>query len=629
MALKKTDNSPRFGLVFEPSGISCRVAEGVTIIQAASDHHIPIRSDCGGKGRCGKCLVTAHPADRLSPPSEAEMKVLSKEQLAAGVRLACQARVFGPLTTTVPDICLDDQVVVGKTDIDGKYPVSPMVERLVLPAARISDRDGQSHPDIATFLKAQAKTSAGKSIEFQDPWAIQALSQPFIFNNDLTLVSHQQRGVTAILKGERTRSLGVALDIGTTTLAGYLCDLRSGTVLASAGSANPQRRYGEDVISRIAYANEHEGGTQILQELVVGEVNALIGRCLENVGASRDDVDEVAVVGNTTMLQLFAGLHPHSLGFSPYPPICRTLVDLRAVELGLDLNPGTNIHILPMISGFIGGDTMGAIIAERPHEQEHLCLIVDIGTNGELVLGNKDGLWVTSCATGPALEGAHISCGMRAVPGAIHKVEIAPSTRQVHIEVLGGADGARPAGICGSGIIDAAAGMRRAGLVLPNGRIKEGMPGVLSDERGIGRRFVLVPAEKSAAGRDISVTLEDIRQIQLAKGALSVGIQFLMRASGVSHIDRIILTGAFGARFNWENAVTIGMLPKSSTFNEVRVVENAAGFGAIMGLLDKRRREEAQNLLSGIRVLELAEEPDFAVAFPMAMTFPPVVGEKE
>jgi uncharacterized 2Fe-2S/4Fe-4S cluster protein (DUF4445 family) len=622
--LNKTERSRRHRLLFEPMGVSCHVPEGLTIMEGASGHHMDIRSDCGGKGRCGKCQVSVHPADSFSEPSDEETKVLSPEDLASGQRLACQARVFGPATVTIPAGDVDEDLVFGKADITGRYPVSPMVERVCLPPARLSNREAHHHPDVAGFIKSRARTLRGKSIEFLDQRAVRALSEPFVFHDDITLVCHEKSGVTAILRGDWPRSLGAALDIGTTTLALYLCDMQTGAVLTSAGASNPQRRYGEDVISRISFSNERDDGVHMLHEIVIEEVNVLLGRCLEVAGASRKDVDEVVAVGNSTMLHIFAGLHPHALGFSPYLPISRTMAAARAADIGLDLNPGTHIHMLPMISGFVGGDTMGAIIAERPHDYERFTLIVDIGTNGELVLGNKDGLWVTSCATGPALEGAHITCGMRAAPGAIYSVHIDPKTHDVHAEIIGDSGDRLPRGICGSGIIDTAAAMRRSGLLLPNGRIKEGMPGVVSDEQGIGRRFVIVPPGESATGREISITLGDIRQVQLAKGALAVGIQFLMRAAKVTHIDRIILTGAFGARFHWENAVTIGMLPESSLFTEVRAVENAAGVGSILALLDKNRRKEAQDLLERIQFLELAEEPDFATAFPMAMTFPPL-----
>jgi uncharacterized 2Fe-2S/4Fe-4S cluster protein (DUF4445 family) len=416
--------------------------------------------------------------------------------------------------------------------------------------------------------------------------------------------------------------LGVAIDIGTTTLAAYLCDLVDGKILTSAAIANPQRRYGEDVISRISYANENEAGMEMLGKAAAEGINGLIADCLRVVGAGKDIIDEVVVVGNTTMQQAFAGIHINSLGFAPYLPISRVLPDMNASDLRLDLNCGTNVHFFPMISGFVGGDTMGVIIAERPHQRDEISLIIDIGTNGEIVLGNRKGLWVTSCATGPALEGAHIECGMRAQAGAITRLAIDPDTCNVSYESLGNPEKDLPRGLCGSAIIDVAAEMLRVGIMLPNGRLKEGMPGVEVDENGIGRKYGLVSAERTNGGNEIYVTLNDIRQIQLAKGALASGIKLLMRHAQISHIDRLVLTGAFGARFDWQNGVAIGMLPATNLFSRVEVVENAAGVGAIMALLDGGYREEAKNLVASIQYLELAKEKDFPTEFATAMTFP-------
>jgi uncharacterized 2Fe-2S/4Fe-4S cluster protein (DUF4445 family) len=334
------------------------------------------------------------------------------------------------------------------------------------------------------------------------------------------------------------------------------------------------------------------------------------------------DVDEVTMVGNTTMEQILLRIHPHGLGRSPYLPVSCRPWNLRASEIGLNLNPGTNVSVFPVISGFVGGDTLGVILSERPFEKEETSLIIDIGTNGEIVLGNRNGLWATSCATGPALEGAHITCGMRATTGAIHQVMIDPETYKVKYKTLGDGETGSPLGICGSGIIDAVAGMLRSGLLLSNGRIKEGLPGVVSDEKNIGRKFVLVSAKDSASGEEIVVTLSDIRQIQLAKAALFLGIKLLMRHAGLDHFDRLVLTGAFGARFNWKNAMDIGMLPEISDHMEVTVVSNAAGLGAVKALFDGKLRKEAWKVAETVKFMELAEDPDFSEEFPDATMFP-------
>lgn len=605
-----------YRVLFEPSGVSCEATEGETLLHTAHANGIALRSDCGGGGACGKCKLFVFPLENASAPSPKELEVLSPDELAQGMRLACQSRPSGPLTATVPAYSLDAGTAVGKTGVKGRFPVQPAVERILLKGGPPPE-DGPR--DLAASL-AEKGREIGKAVAFKENPSLQDLSRPFAYEGDITLVSHIERGVTAVLPGHRRRSLGIAIDIGTTTLAAYLCDLTEGAVLTSEASANPQRRFGEDVISRIAFADNQPDGLDILHEMVVEELNRLIRRCLATAKAEKEDVDEVSVVGNPTMEQLFASIHPHSLGRAPYLPVSLAPAPLRAGEVGLDLHPAANVYLFPVISGFVGGDTLAVILADRPHEREEISLIVDIGTNGEVVLGNRRGLFVTSCATGPAFEGAQIACGMRAVAGAIHRVAIDPSTCSVKWDLIGGTDREKPRGICGSGIIDAVAEMGRAGLLLSSGRMREGMPGVVTDGKGIGREFVLVSKSESVAGRNISIALSDIRQVQLAKAALYSGIALLMQKAGIDRIDRMLLTGAFGARFNWKNAMSIGMLPQIQT--SASTVENAAGVGAVMALLDHARRKEASDLAQRIQVLELAGDPDFQTVFPMSMTFP-------
>lgn len=613
-----TDYHP---VLFEPLGVSAQVETGMTLMDATIQD-IPIRFDCGGKGICGKCRVIAEPAVHLSAPSESEAEVLGPDQLAKSVRLACQARILGPIKVTVPEQMADSREARGKTDLAGTFPLDPMVSRIVLPPAAAPVHAGSISSNRGAWLCERAAQEAGRSLFFRDHDALRQLSRLDNLQGALTLVQHRKKGVTAVLSGSHRRALGLAVDIGTTTVAVYLCDLGTGRILASAASVNPQRRFGEDVISRISFADTEKTGLETMQALIVETLNYLADRCLQQAGGRREAIDEVTVVGNTTMEQVFAGFHPHGLGVSPYMPAVRTPLDLRAVELGLSFNPGTNVHLFPVISGFVGGDTMAAIIADAPQNREAVSLIIDIGTNGELVLGNRNGLWSTSCATGPALEGAHISTGMRAVSGAIHKVDIDASSGEIRLGVIGEEDGARPVGLCGSGIIDAVAAMRRCGIILPSGRFQEGMPGVVCDDRGIGRRFVLVPAEKSVTGKDIALSLQDVRQIQLAKGALLVGIELLMERAGFEAVAHTVLTGAFGARFNWRNAVTIGMLPLAAVSGEVLSRDNLAGIGAIMALLDRKARFRARELAREVNFIELADEPNFQMRFVRATQFP-------
>jgi uncharacterized 2Fe-2S/4Fe-4S cluster protein (DUF4445 family) len=523
----------------------------------------------------------------------------------------------------IPARMADSREVRGKSGLSGRYFVNPSVERVILPETSFPAREEGVAESVTGWTRDRARRAFGREVVFENPHAVRQLSRITKPAAEITLVTHLDSGVTAVIPGRRTASLGVALDLGTTTLAAYLCDLKTGDILAAHAAVNPQRRYGEDVISRIAVADGNPAGMETLNRLIIEGVDGLIGECLGKSGHAREDVDEIAVVGNTTMEQIFAGFHPRSLGVTPYMPAARRFPPFRAADLGLDLSPGTPVHLFPVISGFVGGDAIGAILADALYDREEMTLIVDIGTNGEVVLGNRDRIWATSCATGPALEGAQISCGMRAVSGAIHRVDADPDGQRVRYRVLG-EEGTPPVGICGSGIIDAMAVLRRTGVIRPNGRLNESHSAVMCDEKGIGRRFVLAPASESGSGSDIAVTLKDVRQIQLAKSALAVGIRFLMRQAGVETVERTILTGAFGARFDWRNAVNIGMLPREAASGRVLPMDNLAGVGAIQALLNRTRRKEAEAVSRRVRFIELAESPDFAARFAEWTGFPPL-----
>lgn len=595
--------------------------EDGTVFEVAHRKGFPLRSDCGGKGQCGKCLVRIKQTNEVTPISDAERLALSPEKIREGWRLACQVRSHVPIPIEIPASSIETKEFLSKNVSEGSYPCDPIIDRFSIDQVTVSN-DSVTARDIVSLIVDKARTQRKKVIRFSEATSVKELSQSYFSDGQITVVNCLGRGVITVLKGDRKNCLGVAVDIGTTTLAVYLCDLRNGKVVGSSASLNPQRAYGEDVISRVNFANERAKGVNELCKLVISEVNRLIHRCLKGAAVEVQDIDEVLILGNTTMEHLFLGFHPHCLGVAPYLPIKSDAEVFTAGDLGLDLNPGANVHVFPVISGFVGGDTVGVMLAEEPHLRKEVSLIVDIGTNGEVILGNSDQLWVTSCATGPAFEGAHISCGMRATHGAISKVDIDSSTLRVVYSFFGENGALGPSGICGSGIIDTVAAMRKVGLLLENGRIKEGLPGVVVDDNGIGRSFLLVPADETATGEEIKITLDDIRQIQLAKAALATGIKLLMCRAKISSIDRLVLTGAFGARFDLRNAVSIGMLPRPAPETEIKVVENSAGIGAIMALLDQKRRREAVYLSKFAQFMELSREPAFLNEFPMAMSFP-------
>ena len=592
------------------------------IFDLAFSQGLIIRSDCGGKGSCGKCKVEVNPSANLSPVTESELEILSSVDLARGFRLACQAIALGKVSVSVPEDSIEVPSSTVKTDLKGSFPVDPMVRRLFIDLRPNSNTE---HRDFVSILRKMDPSLNNN--EFWDPVILRDLSAHWTEKGGITLVRHRKKGVTAVLPGSKSMSLGFAVDVGTTTVAAYLCDMVTGNVLGASSCANPQRRYGEDVISRIAFACKNENGTRTLKDLIIEGINALFEECLSICGAKSCDVDEVALVGNTTMQHLFCGFNPRSLGGAPYLPVSREAYDWRASDLGLNLSPCVNVHIFPVISGFLGGDTVGAILWDETNRRDETTLLVDIGTNGELVLAKGAELWATSCATGPAFEGAHISSGMRAVDGAITRIRIDPADLNLTYDVIKHEAISFPRGLCGSGVIDAVAEMRKVGLIRQNGRLDEAIPGVICDSKGIGRRYTLVASDETGIGSPIELTLGDIREVQLAKTALNLGIKFLMASADVNQVDRLVLTGAFGARFDWKNAVAMGMLPVSCVSGIVETIANAAGLGAVLALLDSTCRERAAALAQEVRVLELSEHPDFNTEFPFALDFPPVTRE--
>ena len=590
-------------ILFEPFGRRIQAEDGTTIFQAALNNGIQLRADCGEKGTCGKCRVVVDNPDHLSPRSDSEDRKLKKRD--ATHRLACQARIHGDLHVTVPEKLLLKNEVHGKTEIHGDFTLEPAVERRVLEAAELKIKDTCSQLD--TIAQALGETPPLNVVSLD---TLSVLSEDEAYAGPLTLTRHNRRGVTIAHKGAFPESLGVAFDIGTTTIAAYLCDLDSGKILTAKAAVNPQRRFGEDVISRIAAVSEDPAKLMPMSRLAATAMDDLIGHCLDSVQLSRENIDEITVVGNTTMQHIICGLNPRTLGLSPYLPMTRSSLSITAGDLGLNLPKGLPVYVFPVISGFLGGDILSACLGDLSHTRPETTLMIDIGTNGELMLCNGDELWATSCATGPALEGAQISCGMRASSGAISRVWDDGTT--IGYETIGDA---KPVGICGSGIIDALAALRRTGITQENGHFNPEAPGVTVDDKGLGKAYTLPDS-------DIQIHLKDVRQVQLAKSALFVGINSLIEKSGVKKVDRTILTGAFGAKFNWKNAMDIGMLPPRACEGEVISMENLAGSGAIMALMDHRHRRAIEEMAPTITFLDLASDPAFVMQFADATRFP-------
>ncbi len=600
--------------------ITFEVLSGESLTSASQRIGRSIRMLCGGAGVCGKCRIIARHQERLSPLTTAERDHLSTEEIAAGYRLACQVQFKGPGTVAIPESSLDQPDGFAKEAGLARIDPDPWVRRIVLPSTSLPPASDSLAASWEEAIVCDAKAAGVDALNFRQLRSLQQMSRCQTTDPAITLVIHAEHGITAVLAGQRTRSLGIALDIGTTTMAAYLCDLTSGTMLSSAAAANPQREAGEDVISRIAHCSRHPEGLTRLQTLAVEEIDRLIGRCLDGAGAERDSIDAVSVAGNSTMEQILAGLHPRGIGVFPYLPTTRNFPAITAADIGLSLNPGVPVDFFPLVSGFVGGDTLAALLADGSLECDTDTLLVDIGTNGELVLCHAGRLWATSCATGPAFEGARISCGMRAVPGAIDQVFLDP-VKGIGFHVLGGEMRA-PLGLCGSGIIDAVAVLLQSGALRTDGRFNPGYPGVVCSGQGAGQRFVLVPAESSGTGMEIAITQRDVRQLQLAKAALATGIVFLMDSTGLRRLPRTVLTGAFGARFNWRSAVAIGMLPAIVAEGVVEPRGNLAGLGAAMALVNQTCGRRVREIQARVEFVEMGADPAFSARFVQAMAFP-------
>jgi uncharacterized 2Fe-2S/4Fe-4S cluster protein (DUF4445 family) len=430
--------------------------------------------------------------------------------------------------------------------------------------------------------------------------------------------------------GDTTRHLyGVAFDIGTTTVVAYLMDLTSGREIASASDLNPQGAYGEDLISRLSFTQEHPQGLEVLRQEIVALLNRLVEEAAARAGVRKEHIYEATVVGNVVMQHLFLGIDPQGLAAAPYAPVVRAGLSLRAEEVGLELVPQARVHLLPSIAGFVGADMVGVLLTVLPQQSPEIQLIIDLGTNGEIALGSRERLLVCSTAAGPAFEGARIQHGMRSASGAIDRVRIG---EDVTCRVI---DGGPALGICGSGLIDAVAGLLEQGLIDSSGRLLRDseLPPTVSPklrhrlkgsaEDGNGPRFVLVPQQLSGTGADIFLTQQDIRELQLAKGAIYAGIQVLKRELGIEDQDicRVLLAGAFGTYVNTANAQRIGLIPPVPR-ERVQAIGNAAGFGAQIALLSSPERRIAELAARRAEHVRLSGRPDFQDDFLRALHFP-------
>jgi uncharacterized 2Fe-2S/4Fe-4S cluster protein (DUF4445 family) len=614
-------------VVFRPGGAGGEVEIGKTILEAARELGVLIDASCGGAKSCGKCRVLAgERSGGLSPPEADERDLLTGGEIAAGYRLACAARVTGDLLVTLPEESRDGGQPVIEAGRDRKLKPDPAVRFYTVTLVPPGPEDPAA--DHRRLTEALEKKYGLADLKM-DPLVIRNLGTLLRTNSwEAGVVVRQDTEIIRVCPPLRTDLYGIAVDVGTTTLAAWLCNLGTGAVLEKTSKLNPQIAYGADILSRISYTMETGGGLETLRRLIITALNELIGTLCGAAGLDPAEIDEMVLVFNTVMHHITLGIDPAHLGRAPFVPVVSDPLDIKARDLDIGINPAGSVHTLPVEAGFVGPDNVGVLIAEEPYGKDEIQLIIDIGTNGEIIFGSRERLFSTSCATGPAFEGARIKFGMRAAPGAIERVKIDAETLEPSYRVIGSDvwypqlkhTGAK--GVCGSGIIDAVALMFRAGLIQSGGRLNGDAATPRMRKDGKGRlEYVLAWARETDIGRDIVITQEDIRAVQLAKAAIYVGAKYLMERYGAKTIDRVVLAGAFGSYIDRENAMTIGLFPDCD-LKRVETAGNAAGEGARMALLSMTKRKEALRAARNIIVVETAREEDFQKRFMAALAFP-------
>ncbi len=622
--------------IFQPSGRRGYIDEGKTIKEASRELGVDIEGICGDKATCGKCKIRLEEGvfekygiesrmEHLSPIGETERKFLNTQQERDGYRLACQTRLRGDIVVFVPEESRAGKQIVRKGATERAINLKPAVRKyyVEMTPPALDDPLGDWERLQAALNKSFDLDNL--TIDYQTLLSLQKVIRQGDWK--ATVSVWRDREVIKIEPGIVAASYGLAVDIGTTTVAGYLCDLTSGEIAATESMMNPQVSYGEDVMSRITYTVTNKDGLEHMNQTIIRGLNQIAGRAAARAGIKRRDIVDMTIVGNTCMHHIFLNIDPQHIGRAPFPPSLHHSLDIKAHDLGLKISPGAYVHVLPIEAGFVGADNIGVLIAEEPYNQDDLALIIDIGTNGELVLGNRDRLVSSSCATGPAFEGAHIKHGMRAAPGAIEKIEIDPDSREVRFKVIGKADWnadlevVEAKGICGSGIIDAIAQMFKTGIIQYNGRFNTNLETPRLRITDDGPEFVIAWTDETSIGQDIVVCQQDVRAVQLAKGAMYAGAKIMMSHLGIETLDKVILAGAFGSYIDKESAATIGLFPDCALEN-VYAVGNAAGDGARIALLNVDKRREADEIARKVEYIELTVEPNFDKIFSQAMWFP-------
>ena len=610
-----------YTITFMPANIKIVVSGECTIKDAITTSDLDYDFPCNGNGTCGKCRIKI--LSNIINPTQTEIKFLSKEELSEGIHLACQTEVNANITVqlitnkhTIYNILLSTfqrsftlAPLIKKIYIEVEYP---MLTKQKSDLKRIKEKLELENINYRN-LKVDLSVLTDLSTKLRDA------------KHHITVITDEYK-ILAVENGNTTdKMLGIAFDIGTTTIVGYLMDLYTGKELAVSSSLNPQVKFGADVITRITYSNQNKNGLKIMQTAVLEVIDRLIGDTIDKCGMSRINIYSITIVGNTCMDHLFLGLNPRYLAATPYVPVISEPLELSAKELNLHINISGKIFVLPNISGFIGSDTVGVVLATEMDKSKDIKLAIDIGTNGEIVLGSSKKLVSCSAAAGPAFEGAQISCGMRGSNGAINHVTFG---YDLSYTIIGNE---KPQGICGSGLLDAIAGLVELGIINKRGKLlspdeftslaSKPFEKYIINNEGTNA-FLLVPKSLTQHGRQIIITQNDISSLQLAKGAISAGISVLMEECGITvdDINEVLLAGAFGNYLDPHSACAIGLIPLKLE-NKIKMVGNAAGAGAKLALLSVIEYKRSEAIANMIKYVELGAYKHFNRKFAEGMRF--------
>ena len=631
-------------VLFMPSGRRGFFPRGTPLLDAARSLGVDIDSVCGGRGLCGRCQISCvtgsfakhqieSDVDHLSPFSATEEKFEERKgPLKEGRRLSCHTTLLDDAVIDVPAESQVHRQIVRKEMESRDIRLDTATRLYYVQIAEPSLEDPRGEMQFLFEALEREWGVTGLTLANSQLHALQAaLTRE---DRGVTVAVYQEHLITGIWPGLFDQPRGIAIDVGSTTVAAHLCDLNTGEVLASAGVMNPQIRYGEDLMSRVSYVMMHPEGAELLTSAIREAINALLAELSTEASSQIEDILEIALVANPIMHHIVLGINPVNLGTATFALTTSDAIDTRAAEIGLSAHPEARLYCLPCIAGHVGADAAGVILAEAPDRNEEMTLVVDVGTNAEIVLANNKRLLVCSSPTGPAFEGAQVSSGQRATIGAIERVRIDRDTLEPRFKCIGSGlwsdepgfseamSGTGVTGICGSGIIEVIAEMYLAGIIttdgVVDGALAERTQRITADGRTFS--FVLHRADDPEAS-DVLVTQNDVRQIQLAKAALYAGIKLLMDEMGVTTVDRIRLAGAFGSHISVSHAMVLGLIPDCD-LEQVTSAGNAAGAGARMALLDRAARVEIAATIAKAERIETAVADDFQAHFVGAMGLP-------